>query len=117
MEDYLQKHNIDNILKDIVVQLVTHKPENPIEFMIKILNDKSQGKEIVSEKPSKIETNDHLQPLLRPKVDLRRSLPVHRPLAISDVSSIAPLTSPIQSPTPSSPAPTDEANSKCLDSI
>jgi hypothetical protein len=32
-ENYVDKHNIKNLLKDCIVQLCLHKPENPISFL------------------------------------------------------------------------------------
>jgi hypothetical protein len=40
MEEYLQKKNIGTILKDLVVQLCTAKPENAVQFMVNYLSDK-----------------------------------------------------------------------------
>jgi len=43
MEDYLSKKNVGPILKDLVIQLCTHKPENAVEFMVNYLNNKYLG--------------------------------------------------------------------------
>lgn len=32
-EDYVQKHNITQVLKDCIVQLCVGRPDNPISFL------------------------------------------------------------------------------------
>ncbi|CAL1526349.1 unnamed protein product [Lymnaea stagnalis] len=32
-EAYVQKHNIQQLLKDCIVQLVVNKPDNPLAFL------------------------------------------------------------------------------------
>lgn len=32
-ENYIQNHNIQTLLKDCIVQLCLHKPENPVVFL------------------------------------------------------------------------------------
>jgi len=49
MEDYLTKKNVGPILKDLVIQLCTHKPENAVEFMINYLNNKYLGNNTVTQ--------------------------------------------------------------------
>lgn len=39
MEDYLEQHNISVILKSLVMQLCVAKPENPVEYMVRYLQD------------------------------------------------------------------------------
>jgi len=40
MEEYLAEKNISMILKDLVLQLGTYKPENAVQFMIEFLSNK-----------------------------------------------------------------------------
>lgn len=46
MEDYLEQHNVSAILKGLVMQLCVQKPQYPIEYMIRYLQDNYLKKEI-----------------------------------------------------------------------
>ncbi len=43
---YIEKHNIVGIFEDLLQQLVISKPDDPIDYLIQVL-DTSQGKEFI----------------------------------------------------------------------
>jgi len=55
-EDYVQRHNVQQILKDCIVQLCVARPQNPItflkEYFQKLEQDSNQGSKAVPMSPS-----------------------------------------------------------------
>ncbi|RXN31507.1 COP9 signalosome complex subunit 1 [Labeo rohita] len=76
-ERYVQKHNIQQLLKDCIVQLCTNRPERPMAFLREYFErlEKEEAKQFVSQQKSSSRSDsreDEVSPPMNPVVKGRR---------------------------------------------
>uniref|UniRef100_A0A8C2CGR2 cAMP-dependent protein kinase type I-alpha regulatory subunit n=1 Tax=Cyprinus carpio TaxID=7962 RepID=A0A8C2CGR2_CYPCA len=76
-ERYVQKHNIQQLLKDCIVQLCTNRPERPMAFLREYFErlEKDEAKQFISQQKSSSRSDsreDEVSPPMNPVVKGRR---------------------------------------------
>uniref|UniRef100_A0A671RA64 cAMP-dependent protein kinase type I-alpha regulatory subunit n=1 Tax=Sinocyclocheilus anshuiensis TaxID=1608454 RepID=A0A671RA64_9TELE len=76
-ERYVQKHNVQQLLKDCIVQLCTNRPERPMAFLREYFErlEKEEAKQFVSQQKSSSRSDsreDEVSPPMNPVVKGRR---------------------------------------------
>ncbi|XP_016383167.1 cAMP-dependent protein kinase type I-alpha regulatory subunit-like [Sinocyclocheilus rhinocerous] len=76
-ERYVQKHNVQQLLKDCIVQLCTNRPERPMAFLSEYFErlEKEEAKQFVSQQKSSSRSDsreDEVSPPMNPVVKGRR---------------------------------------------
>uniref|UniRef100_A0AAY4CRT1 cAMP-dependent protein kinase type I-alpha regulatory subunit n=1 Tax=Denticeps clupeoides TaxID=299321 RepID=A0AAY4CRT1_9TELE len=72
-EQYVQKHNIQQLLKDCIVQLCTARPDRPLAFLREYFDrlEKEEAKQMLSQQKSSSRSDsreDEISPLMNPVV-------------------------------------------------